>query len=204
MTPRGSSDSLGPLHGVAVAVKDIVDVAGLATRCGSSAYRDTPAVADAVIVTRLRESGAAVFAKTGADELACGVYSPPTSNPWKLDRIPGGSSGGSGAAVAAGMTLMALGSDTGGSIRIPASLCGVAGMTPTYGLVPKSGVTVLSWSLDHSWPPRTNCCADSRSSARRCNRVADCSSVRTDDRVAPPSATDPGRLSGYRWHGKLT
>ena len=142
----------GPLHGVPVGVKDIVDVAGLATRCGSATYPDTPAAADAPVITRLRAAGAVIVGKTTAHELACGVYSSPASNPWDVDRVPGGSSGGSGAAVAAGLVPMALGSDTGGSIRIPAGLCGVAGLKPTFGVVPKSGVEALAWSLDHIGP----------------------------------------------------
>lgn len=149
---REAGRSIGPLHGVPVAVKDIIDMSGLPTRCGSAASPTNSATVDAPVVRRLREAGAVVFAKTVAHEFAFGVYSPPTANPWNVEHIPGGSSGGSGAAVAAGMTLVALGSDTGGSIRIPAALCGVAGMKPTYGLVPKSGVAALSWSLDHVGP----------------------------------------------------
>ena len=170
---------LGALHGIPVAVKDIIDMRSLATRCGSAAYSDEPKTADAPVVRRLRNFGAVVFAKTTAHELACGVYSPPASNPWDPQRIPGGSSGGSGAAVAAGVTMMALGSDTGGSIRIPAALCGVAGMKPTYGLVPTSGVAALSWSLDHIGPlART---------------VADCAV--TLDAIAGPEPTDPTSLT---------
>ena len=143
---------LGPLMGVPVAVKDIVDVAGLPTRCGSPAYPATPAAADAGLVRRLRRGGAVIVGKTTTHELACGVYSPPVSNPWDLGRIPGGSSGGSGAAVAAGIVPMAIGSDTGGSIRIPASLCGTVGLKATYGRVSRAGVAALAWSLDHLGP----------------------------------------------------
>jgi aspartyl-tRNA(Asn)/glutamyl-tRNA(Gln) amidotransferase subunit A len=143
---------LGPLMGVPVAIKDIVDVAGLPTRCGSPAYPATPAATDATLVRRLRHSGAVIVGKTTTHELACGVYSPPVSNPWDLDRIPGGSSGGSGAAVAAGIVPMAIGSDTGGSIRIPASLCGTVGLKATYGRVSRAGVAALAWSLDHLGP----------------------------------------------------
>lgn len=175
---RQAGETLGPLHGVPVAVKDIIDMAGLATRCGSPAYPDVPVAADAPVVARLRQAGAVVFAKTVAHELACGVYSSPAGNPWDPSRIPGGSSGGSGALVAAGVTPMALGSDTGGSIRIPAALCGVAGMKPTYGLVPKSGVAPLSWSLDHLGPlART---------------VADCAA--TLEAIAGHDPTDPSCL----------
>ncbi len=142
----------GPLTGVPVGVKDIVDMAGLPTRCGSPAYPDRPRSSDAPAAARLREAGAVIVGKTTSHELACGVSSPPAVNPWDTSRIPGGSSGGSGAAVAAGLVPMAIGSDTGGSIRIPAALCGVTGLKPTYGLVPTDGVEPLSWSLDHLGP----------------------------------------------------
>lgn len=148
----GAGVDRGPLHGIPVAVKDIVDVAGWPTRCGSPTYPDAPVADDATVVRRLRDAGAIIVGKTTAHELACGVYSPPARNPWNVDRLPGGSSGGSGAAVAAGVVAMALGSDTGGSIRIPAAVCGVAGMKPTFGRVPRVGVEPLSWSLDHLGP----------------------------------------------------
>ena len=125
---------------------------GHPTRCGSPAYGGTPAERDAPVVERLRAAGAVIVGKTTTHELACGVISSPASNPWDPARIPGGSSGGSGAAVAAGITAAALGSDTGGSIRIPASVCGTAGLKGTYGRVPRSGVAALSWSLDHIGP----------------------------------------------------
>ena len=142
----------GPLAGIPVGVKDIIDMAGHPTRCGSPAYGDTPAERDAPVVERLRAAGAVIVGKTTTHELACGVISSPASNPWDPARIPGGSSGGSGAAVSAGITAAALGSDTGGSIRIPASVCGTAGLKGTYGRVPRSGVAALSWSLDHIGP----------------------------------------------------
>ncbi len=127
-------------------------MAGFATRCGSPAYPATPRPADATVVSLLRAAGAVIVGKTTAHELACGVYSAPASNPWDVGRLPGGSSGGSGAAVAAGIVPMALGSDTGGSIRIPAAVCGVAGLKPTFGRVSKAGVEPLAWSLDHIGP----------------------------------------------------
>jgi aspartyl-tRNA(Asn)/glutamyl-tRNA(Gln) amidotransferase subunit A len=143
----------GPLHGIPIAVKDIFDVAGLPTRCGCRAYDDAkPATQDSTAVAWLRAAGAILIGKTTTHELACGVYTEPTRNPWDLDRIPGGSSGGSAAAVAAGAAMAALGSDTGGSIRIPASLCGVVGIKPTYGRVSTAGVLTLSPSLDHVGP----------------------------------------------------
>lgn len=150
-----SDGALGQLSGVPVAVKDIINMRGHPTRCGSPAYTDRPASQDATIVTRLRQAGAVIVGKTTAHELACGVYTPPTSNPWDTDRIPGGSSGGSGAAVAAGLVPMAIGSDTGGSIRIPAALCGIVGLKPTYGRVSRAGIEPLAWSLDHIGPLTT-------------------------------------------------
>lgn len=142
----------GPLTGVPIGMKDIAHMEGLPTGCGSPAYSDDPRPEDAHLVRRLREAGAVIVGKTTVHELACGVYSAPAVNPWNPGRIPGGSSGGSGAAVAAGLVPMAVGSDTGGSIRIPAALCGVAGLKPTYGRVSRSGVEPLSWSLDHLGP----------------------------------------------------
>jgi aspartyl-tRNA(Asn)/glutamyl-tRNA(Gln) amidotransferase subunit A len=143
----------GPLRGIPVAVKDIFDLAGSPTRCGSELYADAPpARQDASAVARLRAAGAIVVGKTATHELACGVYTPPTRNPWDLQRSPGGSSGGSAAAVAVGAAMGALGSDTGGSIRIPASHCGVVGVKPTYGRVSRVGALALSWSLDHVGP----------------------------------------------------
>lgn len=147
-----SGRDLGPLMGIGVGIKDIVDMAGQPTRCGSLAYPPDPVARDATVVSRLRAGGAVIIGKTTAHELACGVYSAPARNPWATDRIPGGSSGGSGAAVAAGLVPVAIGSDTGGSIRIPASLCGVVGLKPTYGRVSRAGVEPLSWSLDHIGP----------------------------------------------------
>jgi aspartyl-tRNA(Asn)/glutamyl-tRNA(Gln) amidotransferase subunit A len=140
----------GVLHGIPVAIKDIFDIAGTPTGCGSKAMSASrPAAQDSAAVARLRAAGAIVFGKTTTHELACGVYTPPTRNPWDLERSPGGSSGGSGAAVAAGVVPGAIGSDTGGSIRIPASHCGLVGLKPTYGRVSRSGALALSWSLDH-------------------------------------------------------
>ena len=149
---RLAGGGAGPLTGIPVAVKDIVDMAGLPTRCGSAAYSGRARPADAAAVSRLRGAGAVIIGKTATHELACGVYSAPVANPWDTARIPGGSSGGSGAAVAAGLVPAAVGSDTGGSIRIPAALCGVTGLKPTYGLTPTAGVEPLAWSLDHLGP----------------------------------------------------
>jgi aspartyl-tRNA(Asn)/glutamyl-tRNA(Gln) amidotransferase subunit A len=143
----------GPLHGVPVAIKDIFDVAGLPTRCGSPLYDSAPpAAADAPVVAQLRAAGALLVGKTVTHELACGVYSSPTRNPWDTSLTCGGSSGGSGAAVAAGAVTAATGSDTGGSIRIPASLCGIVGVKPTYDLLSRKGVAALAWTLDTVGP----------------------------------------------------
>jgi aspartyl-tRNA(Asn)/glutamyl-tRNA(Gln) amidotransferase subunit A len=139
------------LGGIPVGIKDIVDVAGMPTTGGSRAYRFEPD-RDAAAVARWREAGAVFLGKTNTQELAYGVVTAPTRNPWRLDRIPGGSSGGSAAAVAAGMVLGALGTDTGGSIRIPAACCGVVGFKPSYGAVATDGVMPLSWTLDHVGP----------------------------------------------------
>jgi aspartyl-tRNA(Asn)/glutamyl-tRNA(Gln) amidotransferase subunit A len=113
---------------------------------------DHVSLEDAMVVEQLRKAGAIIIGKTNTHEFAYGTYTPPTLNPWDRSRIPGGSSGGSAAAVAVGMCLGALGSDTGGSIRIPAACCGVTGLKPTYGRVSCYGVIPLSWSLDHVGP----------------------------------------------------
>jgi len=148
-----AGNDLGPLHGIPVGVKDIFDVAGVPTRCGSRARENAaPAERDATSVARLRAAGAVIVGKTTTQEFAAGVVSPPARNPWDPERIPGGSSGGSASAVAAGSALAALGSDTGGSVRIPASLCGVAGLKPTFGSVDIRGVFPLAWSLDTVGP----------------------------------------------------
>jgi aspartyl-tRNA(Asn)/glutamyl-tRNA(Gln) amidotransferase subunit A len=143
----------GPLHGIPVAVKDLVNLAGVPTRAGSVVLAGAaPEPVDAPVVTRLKAAGAVILGKTTTHEFAFSVFTPPTCNPWNLDHVPGGSSGGSGAAVAAEMVFAAIGTDTGGSIRIPAACCGVVGLKPTYGRVPKSGIIPLSWSLDHVGP----------------------------------------------------
>src|SRR5688572_30139755 len=148
-----SGQDRGPLHGVPIGIKDIYDVAGLPTRCGSEARKDAPAAgASAPTVTRLQAGGAVVLGKTVTQEFAAGTISPPARNPWDPARIPGGSSGGSAAAVAVGACFGAMGSDTGGSIRIPAAACGVTGFKPTFGQFDAAGVFPLSWSLDTIGP----------------------------------------------------
>ena len=147
----------GPLHGVPVGIKDIIDVAGLPTTCHSKVLQDNMATADAVCVEKLRGAGAIVLGKLSTHEFAIGGPSfdlpwPPARNPWNPDHHPGGSSSGSGSGVAAGLFPMALGTDTGGSVRNPASCCGIVGLKPTYGLVSRRGVFPLSFTLDHVGP----------------------------------------------------
>jgi aspartyl-tRNA(Asn)/glutamyl-tRNA(Gln) amidotransferase subunit A len=142
----------GALHGVPVAVKDNYLTAGMPTTAGTHAPGYQWPMQDSAAVARLREAGAIVIGKTRTHEFAWGTETPPTANPWDLTRIPGGSSGGSGAAVAARLAYAALGSDTGGSIRIPASLCGVVGLKPTFGRISRAGIVPHSWSLDHAGP----------------------------------------------------
>jgi aspartyl-tRNA(Asn)/glutamyl-tRNA(Gln) amidotransferase subunit A len=145
----------GPLSGVPVAVKDLIDVAGLPTRCGSAVRADAvPAGEDAAVVARLRAAGAVVVAKTHTHEFAYGptgdiAVQGPCRNPRDPQRITGGSSSGSAAAVAAGLVPLAVGTDTGCSVRTPAALCGVVGLKPALGALPTTGVFPLSESLDH-------------------------------------------------------
>lgn len=142
----------GLLHGIPVSIKDLMDTRGVKTTYGSRIFSENIPSEDATVVKKLKEAGAIMLGKTNTHEFALGGITPPTRNPWGLDRIPGGSSGGSAAAIAAGSALTTLGSDTGGSIRIPASYCGVVGLKPTYGLVSRAGVFPESWSLDHVGP----------------------------------------------------
>jgi aspartyl-tRNA(Asn)/glutamyl-tRNA(Gln) amidotransferase subunit A len=142
----------GALHGVPIAVKDNYLTADMPTTAGSHAPGYAFPLADSAAVARLRAAGAVLIGKTRTHEFAWGTETPPTRNPWDPSRIPGGSSGGSGAALAARLAYGALGSDTGGSIRIPASLCGVVGLKPTFGRVSRAGIVPHSWSLDHAGP----------------------------------------------------
>jgi len=140
------------LHGIPIAIKDLIAVKGVRTTAGSRVLENHISQEDAMVVEQLRKSGAIIIGKTNTFEFAYGPYSPPTRNPWDHERITGGSSGGSAAAVAAGMALGAIGTDTGGSIRIPSACCGITGLKPTYGRVSCFGVIPLSWSLDHVGP----------------------------------------------------
>jgi aspartyl-tRNA(Asn)/glutamyl-tRNA(Gln) amidotransferase subunit A len=147
----------GPLHGVPIALKDLFDTAGVRTTAGSGVFKDRIPTEDAEVVRRLKAAGAVLLGKTNMQEFAFGgtsliSYFGAVRNPWELGHIAGGSSGGSAAAVAAELCYGALGSDTAGSVRLPASHCGIAGLKPTYGLVSIRGVIPLSWSLDHVGP----------------------------------------------------
>jgi aspartyl-tRNA(Asn)/glutamyl-tRNA(Gln) amidotransferase subunit A len=147
----------GPMHGIPVAVKDLFATRGVRTTAGSRILADWVPATDATVVRKLREAGAILLGKLGLHEFAYGISSVnphfgDVRNPWDVTKIPGGSSGGSAVAVVAGEAFMALGSDTGGSIRIPASLCGCVGLKPTYGRASLYGAVPLSWSLDHPGP----------------------------------------------------
>jgi len=146
----------GPLHGVPIGVKDIIDTAGTRTTGGSALFVDRVPTEDAPVVARLLSAGAIVIGKTNTQEFAMGggetSYWGPSRNPWNLAHSTGGSSSGSGAAIIANLCFGALGTDTGGSVRMPASFCGIVGMKPTYGLVPIKGILPLTLSLDHCGP----------------------------------------------------
>jgi len=147
----------GPLHGIPIAHKDLMRTKGVRTTAGSKIFADYLPRRDAAIVTKLREAGAVSLGKTGLHELAYGITSNnphfgAIHNPWDLTRIPGGSSGGSAAAVTAGILPFATGTDTGGSIRVPASFCGIVGLKPTFGRVNVRGVLPLGFSQDHVGP----------------------------------------------------
>ncbi len=147
----------GPMHGMPYAAKDIFDVEGLATTCHSKIRISHRATADAFVIRKLREAGSVLVGKVALHEFATGGPAfdlpwPPARNPWNRDLHPGGSSSGSGAALAAGLVPAALGTDTGGSVRNPATCCGIVGLKPTYGAISLSGVFPLTHSLDHVGP----------------------------------------------------
>jgi aspartyl-tRNA(Asn)/glutamyl-tRNA(Gln) amidotransferase subunit A len=153
LPPSGSM----PLYGIPVAVKDLYDTRGIRTTSGSKFFADNIPQEDAFVVQIIKKAGVQIVGKTNTHEIALGVtnnnpHFGACRNPWDITRTPGGSSGGSAVAVATGMALAALGTDTGGSIRIPASLCGVVGLKPTYGRVSLRGILPLSWNLDHAGP----------------------------------------------------
>lgn len=176
----------GPLHGVPVGVKDLCETKGVRTTAGSKILADWVPDRDATVVRKLRGAGAIIVGKTHLHEYAFGAtgvneHYGPARNPWNTDCITGGSSSGSGAAVAAGLCFAALGSDTGGSIRMPSSLCGITGLKPTYGRVSLAGVVPLAWSLDHMGPMAR--------SARDCAVVLEAIAGR--DALDPSSAAEP-------------
>ena len=154
---RARGELRGPLHGIPITVKDLVHSRGVRTTSGSKIFADLVPEADAPCLRSLLDAGAVLIGKTNLHELAYGVtnvnpHYGAARNPWDTERVSGGSSGGSAASLAAGVGFGSIGTDTGGSIRIPSSLCGTVGLKPTYGKVSREGVTPLSWSLDHVGP----------------------------------------------------
>ena len=174
----------GPLHGVPLGIKDLFDVAGVPTTMGSRILRDNVPTRDATVVARLKSAGAVILGKHNLHEFAFGITSENphfgvVRNPWDLDRVPGGSSGGTAAAVATGLCAAGMGSDTGASIRAPASFCGIVGLKPTYGRVSRAGALPLAWSLDHAGPLARS--------------VADCALIL--QAIAGPDPRDPATSS---------
>jgi aspartyl-tRNA(Asn)/glutamyl-tRNA(Gln) amidotransferase subunit A len=156
LLPQGSMQGT-LLYGIPIAVKDLYDTKGILTTAGSRFFADNIPQEDAYVVQKIKRAGAQIVGKTNTHEIALGVtnnnpHYGACKNPWDISRTPGGSSGGSAVAVATGMAMAALGTDTGGSIRIPAALCGVVGLKPTYGRVSLRGILPLSWNLDHAGP----------------------------------------------------
>jgi aspartyl-tRNA(Asn)/glutamyl-tRNA(Gln) amidotransferase subunit A len=156
-TEIGRGEWKGPLHGIPLAVKDLAETAGVRTTAGSAVLEHFVPSEDAEVVRRLRKAGAILLGKLNLHEFAYGGsgligHFGPARNPWNTAHITGGSSSGSGAAVAAGLCYGAIGTDTAGSIRLPAAYCGITGLKPTYGLVSTRGIIPLSWSLDHAGP----------------------------------------------------
>jgi aspartyl-tRNA(Asn)/glutamyl-tRNA(Gln) amidotransferase subunit A len=182
-----AGSSRGPLHGVPIVVKDLIDVAGVLTTAGSALLRDNVATSDAVAVARLRRAGAIVFAKANTHEFGNGALTPPTTNPWGVEHLPGGSSGGTAAAIGAGIVSLGLGTDSAGSVREPAALCGVVGLKPTTGLVPSAGSYQLTTTMSTIGPM-----------ARTVQGCAQLLDVLTggDGYAGPPA--DQGRLRGLR------
>jgi len=192
----------GPLHGIPLGIKDIVDVEHLPTRGGSPLLEGNIARSDAVLVAGLRRAGAVILGKTVTTQFAC-FDPPPTRNPWNLQRTPGGSSSGSAAAVAAGMCLGSVGSQTGGSITRPASFCGISACKPTYGAVALRGVLPLATLMDHPGP-MARCVADLAILLRAMAFDDGCDPHRSDRRVDlsafTASPVRPPRVGLLRTH----
>lgn len=182
----------GELHGIPIGVKDIVDVRGVPTRAGSPLTSALPATRDAAVVARLREAGAVILGKTVTTEYAS-FDPPPTRNPWNLEHTPGGSSSGSAAAVAVGMCVAAIGTQTGGSIIRPASYCGVYGFKPSFGRLSLDGVVPFSQPLDHLGPI-AGCVADLQWMFQAMSDAADDHSGNTPSLASPPRL---GLLESY-------
>jgi aspartyl-tRNA(Asn)/glutamyl-tRNA(Gln) amidotransferase subunit A len=190
-------ETLGPLAGACISVKDNYLTRNMPTRAGTDVDELSFPETDSHVVSKLRDAGAIILGKTRMHEFAWGNITPPTRNPWNTDCVPGGSSGGSAAAVAAALCSSAMGSDTGGSVRIPATLCGTVGLKPTFGLIGRTGIVPHSWSLDHAGP-LTRCVTDSAIILEALVGLDanDPSSVNSPDvRYQPPADL---AVSGYR------
>ncbi len=194
----------GPLQGIPYALKDMFCTKGIRTTCGSKLFADYIPEHDAAVYERLREAGAVLLGKTGLHELAYGITSQnphfgPVKNPRDTSRVPGGSSGGSGAAVAAGLVYFAMGSDTGGSIRLPAAFCGCVGLKPTSGRISRYGTLPLDYSLDHMGP-LTRTVRDAaivmNALAGKDQRDDTCSSHPVEDYLPAPGASLAGKRLG--------